>query len=81
MSKMNDDQLIFCSNCDYAMSEYARDQLRCRPDSIVCPRCKQTTLDRFYSLGSQKHTNRREAWERGEICGSPLQVPSQKGNA
>ena len=71
-AKLNDSELIFCSNCDYAISKLTHDEIQCRPDSILCPRCKQKTFDCFYSIGSQTHKNRRESWERGEISGSPL---------
>lgn len=67
-------ELIFCANCDYVMSKFMRNQMRHRPDSIVCPRCKRNTLDRFYSLGSTTHIRRREWWEWGMIMGTPPPV-------
>lgn len=72
------DGMVFCSSCDYAVDKTCRDSLRCRPDSIMCPRCHAVDLTDFYSYGSQTHKTRREAWEAGKLKGAPLPFPKSR---
>ena len=73
--------MLFCSYCDYAISKIERETAR-YPVRNVCPRCGQTNMTQFYSVGSQTHRERREAWERGESpkisLGPPVFIYDEK---
>lgn len=64
----NFDDTLFCANCDYAIHKKMIDAAI---SDFGCPRCKNS-FENFYSLGSRTHKMRRDAFERGEIFGSPL---------
>ena len=64
--------LVFCPLCDYAIPKLERDSTAKRLDPVLCPRCNGADLTMFYSFGSQKHRERLDALERGEVKGNPF---------
>jgi predicted metal-binding protein len=69
---------VFCPGCDYAISRAEYDQMRNVIAFHTCPRCKEHRISNFYSYGSTKHKERREAFLRGEIVGNPVFIEGGK---
>ena len=75
--KITWDDIVFCANCDYAISKLERDLFLGRP-AAPCPRCGYSRLDMFYEYGSCSHRERWELWKDGKVSGNVVVFPGKR---